>query len=219
VVEVELLQALAGEVASRVVGAYDHNDPTRPPPACAPQRVRQALLPSRRPLRPAGSAARPPPRRLPPGDDPALPSKAGPRPRSPTCWAMSPRRSARRPRGPGRPRGSACRWSGPAGPPQRGTPAGRADEFSARGPLPRDWSSPASRCPPERVNSSPSVLHSSGQMTSRRRVRPAATWTPTATRRRPRHVPAADRGGHPRRATGYLYRRRPPPASPRCSPE
>jgi hypothetical protein len=40
-------------------------------PICVPQRVRQALLPGRRPLRPAHPAARPPPGRL-PGHDPAV---------------------------------------------------------------------------------------------------------------------------------------------------
>jgi hypothetical protein len=40
------------------------------PPACTPPR-----LPSRLPRRPAGPAARAPPRRLPPGDDPAVPAR------------------------------------------------------------------------------------------------------------------------------------------------
>jgi hypothetical protein len=42
---------------------------------CVPQRIRQTLLPSQRPLRPAPRAARPSPGRLPPGDDPALPAR------------------------------------------------------------------------------------------------------------------------------------------------
>jgi hypothetical protein len=43
------------QLASPVVGACDHNDPTRPPPVCVPQRVRQTILPRRRPLRPAAT--------------------------------------------------------------------------------------------------------------------------------------------------------------------
>jgi 2'-5' RNA ligase len=69
------LQVTAGAVASRVAEAFHSTtDPTRPPEVCVPQRVRQPRLPSRLP-RPAGPAARPPPRRLPPGDDPALPAR------------------------------------------------------------------------------------------------------------------------------------------------